>query len=77
MKIKCSISLGQYASLKEDVSYLESEKDQKILQPDTRRFLKQAFDQAKIKLERRQEKCRVLSGFYEKSGASEKEFCDD
>jgi hypothetical protein len=77
MKIKCSISIGQYASLKEDVSYLESEKDKKILQSDTRRFLKQAFEQAKIKLERRQEKCRVLTGLCENIGAPEKEFYDD
>jgi hypothetical protein len=77
MKIKCFISLGQYASIKEDVSYLESEKDRKILQSDTRRFLKQAFEQAKAKLERRREKCRALNGFCEKISDQEKEPCDD
>jgi hypothetical protein len=77
MKIKCFISLGQYASIQEDVSYLESEKDKKILQSDTRRFLKQAYEQAKTKLERRREKCRVLNGFCEKMGEQEKEAYDD
>jgi hypothetical protein len=77
MKIKCSISLGQYASMQEDVAYLESEKDKKILQPDTRRFLKQAYEQAKIKLERRREKCRALNGLCEKLSDQEKELCDD
>ncbi|MDR2631705.1 MAG: hypothetical protein LBC60_12355 [Spirochaetaceae bacterium] len=65
MKIRCSISLGQYASIKEDVSYLESGQGGKILQPDTRRFLRQAFERAEMKLARREEKCRAFSGVYE------------
>jgi hypothetical protein len=77
MKIKCSVSLGQYASIQEDVAYLESEKDKKILQSDTRRFLKQAYEQAKIKLERRREQCRALNGFCGKISDQEKELCND
>jgi hypothetical protein len=65
VKIKCSISLGQYASIKEDISYLESGQDSKILQPDTRRFLRQVFERAEMKLARREEKCRAFSGVYE------------
>jgi hypothetical protein len=66
VKIKCSISLGQYASIKEDVSYLESEGDKKTLQPGTYRFLKQVFERTEIEVARRQEKCRTFSGLYEK-----------
>jgi hypothetical protein len=67
VKIKCSLSLGQYASIKEDVLYLESGQGGQILQPDTRRFLKQAFERAEIKLARKEEKCREFSGLYEKT----------
>jgi hypothetical protein len=77
MKIKCFMSLGQYASIQEDVLYLESEKDKKILQSDTRLFLKQACEQAKLQLDRRREKCRALNGVCEKTSNQEKELCDD
>jgi hypothetical protein len=77
MKIKCSVSIGQYASIQEDVLYLESERDKKILRIDTRRFLKQAYKQAKAKLERRREQCRALHGVCEIIGGQEKELCDD
>jgi hypothetical protein len=67
VKIKCSVSLGQYTSIKEDVTYLESGQGGGILQPDTRRFLKQVFERAEIKLARREEKCWAFSGFYERN----------
>jgi hypothetical protein len=66
MKIKCSVSMRQYTSIKEDIPYLESEQGNQILQPDTRRFLKQVFERAEIKLARREEKCRKFSGLYER-----------
>jgi hypothetical protein len=77
VKIKCSLSLGQYTSIKDDVAYLESGEDKTILQPDTRRFLKQVFERAEIKLARREEKCRVFSGFYEKTCINDKELRDE
>lgn len=61
MKVRCSISLGQYTSIKEDVFYLENEGDTEILRPGTRRFLKQVFERAEIKLARRQEKNRAFN----------------
>jgi hypothetical protein len=77
VKIKCSISHGQYTSIKEDVLYLESEYGKKILRPDTYRFLKQAYERTEIKLARREEKCRVFNSVDEKNHTSEKELCDD
>jgi hypothetical protein len=57
--------MRQYMSIKEDIPYLESEQGNTILQPDTCRFLKQAFEKAEIKLARREEKCRAFNGVYE------------
>jgi hypothetical protein len=43
------------------VFYLENEGDTEILRPGTRRFLKQVFERAEIKLARRQEKNRAFN----------------
>jgi hypothetical protein len=77
VKIKCSISQRQYASIKEDMAYLESETDKKILQPDTCRFLKQAVLRAEIKLARLDDKRRTSSDLHEKSSAGKGELCYD